>query len=397
MAPRLRDDLAGLVPYDPDMRDVEVMLSANENSFGLPGEVSAEMARRLAEVPANRYPDATCRRLRALLGEMWGVPARNVVVGNGGDELIFDLLLGFGGSGRVLVNCPPTFSAYELYAQLTGTPVVNVPRTPAYDVDQDAVLSALSALAALAGEAPADAAQSGAQGTAAKKTVGLVVLTSPNNPTGNLVDPEFVRKVAALAPDAVILVDEAYGEFAPEGSSCVSLLAELPNLCVLRTLSKAYSLAGARTGYVVCGDSVADGILAVRQPYSVSRFDQAAAETVVQMRDQIAPITAALVEGRGWLAGQLEALALKACERYGADALQVYPSAANFIAIRLRSDLYPELPSAPQVHEALAREHSILVRNFSSTPGLFGTLRITVGTPAQHERLMAALYQVLGL
>jgi len=121
MPPAVRDDLVNLTPYDPDMREVEVMLSANENSFGAPAQVRDELARRLAEVPVNRYPETTCRRLRGLLGELWGVPARNVVVGNGGDELIFNLLLAYGGAGRTMVDCPPTFSAYALYAQLTAT------------------------------------------------------------------------------------------------------------------------------------------------------------------------------------------------------------------------------------------------------------------------------------
>ena len=128
MACSVRPDLADLEPYDPDMRPVRIMLSANENNWGMPDDVASEVQRRLASVALNRYPEATSPRLRELLGQMWDVSAHRVVVANGGDELLFNLLLAYGGKGRVLVNCPPTFSAYELYAKLTATSVVNVNR-----------------------------------------------------------------------------------------------------------------------------------------------------------------------------------------------------------------------------------------------------------------------------
>ncbi len=371
MAPRIRDDLAGMEPYDPDMRDVEVMLSANENAFGLPDAVRARIARRLAAVPGNRYPDATCRRLRGLLGEMWGVPARGVVVGNGGDELIFNLLLAFGGPGRTMVDCVPTFSAYALYARLTGTAVRNVRRRAEdFSLDEAAVLAAAS-----------DAA--------------VVFVTSPNNPTGNLARREFVRCLAA-GTDALVVVDEAYADFADPAVSCIPLVAELPNVCVLKTLSKAYALAGARVGFVVAAPEVADALLAVRQPYSVSCYDQAAAETVVEMRDALGAARNALVEGREWLAGRLRALADELGARAGAAALRVYPSEANFLLARFAPGI-AGVPSADEVHERLASGHSVLVRNFSHTQGLEGCLRITVGTPSENARLLGALRAVLGL
>lgn len=370
MAVRVRDDLLNLKPYDPDMRDVEVMLSANENAYGLPEEVRAEVLHRMASVEAHRYPEATCRRLRAMLGELWGVPARNVVVGNGGDELIFNLLLAFGGPERTVVVCPPTFSAYELYAQLTGTRVVNVRRTDDFSLDEAAVLAAVS-------------------------SANLVFLTSPNNPSGNLMRPEFVRSLAA-STDALIVVDEAYGEFAPASASCVSLVNEFENVCVLKTLSKAYALAGARVGYVIASDEVANALLAVRQPYSVSRFDQVAAETVVEMYDQLTPTVEALVENRVALENGLAALAAALEQRTGRAAMRVYPSQANFILVRFATEV-EGLPCARDIHEALARDYSVLVRDFSSTPGLAGCLRITVGTPAENERLLAALRSVLSI
>lgn len=373
-APAVRPDLAGLEPYDPDMRPVRVMLSANENNWGVPAAVEREVQARLAKVPLNRYPEATSPRLRELLGRMWDVPAHRIVVGDGGDELLFNLLLAYGGPGRALVNCPPTFSAYELYAKLTATRVIDVVRdSETFALDEDGVVAAASDPGA-----------------------SLVILTSPNNPTGNLSSSEFVRRLAA-STSALVLVDEAYGEFCDEGSSCVPLVGELPNVCVLRTLSKAYALAGARIGYLVCPDSVADALLAVRLPYSVNRMSQAAAEAVVEMRDEFAPVIEEIRGERERLEGLLESLARELAPRLpaGAAGLRVWPSQANFVMLRM-PDPSAGLPCADEMHELLAAD-SILVRNFSHTPGLEGCLRISVGKPQEDDELVSCLRHHLGL
>ena len=370
----VRPDLAELEPYDPDMRPVRVMLSANENNWGVPAAVQAEAFRRLAQVPLNRYPQATSPRLREQLGDMWGVAPRNVVVANGGDELLFNLLLAYGGQGRRLVNCPPTFSAYALYAELTATGVVSVPRDPdTYEVDFDALAQA-----------------------AADPAACLVVLTSPNNPTGNLVRAEQVRRLAA-STQALVLVDEAYAEFCDPQASCMGLVSEFPNVCVLRTLSKAYALAGARLGYLICSDEVADAMLAVRLPYSVNSMSQAVAETVVQMRGEYAPVVAEVVRERERLGGLLAALGDELAAKAGVSAprLRVWPSEANFVMVRIPGPA-AGTPTADQIHELLAAD-SILVRNFSHTAGLEGCLRISVGKPEEDDELLASLRRHLGL
>jgi histidinol-phosphate aminotransferase len=370
----VRPDLAELEPYDPDMRPVRVMLSANENNWGVPEVVQSEALRRLAQVPLNRYPQATSPRLREQLGDMWGVAPRNVVVANGGDELLFNLLLAYGGQGRRLVNCPPTFSAYALYAELTATGVVSVPRDPdTYEVDFDALAQA-----------------------AADPAACLVVLTSPNNPTGNLVRAEQVRRLAA-STQALVLVDEAYAEFCDPQASCMRLVSEFPNVCVLRTLSKAYALAGARLGYLICSDEVADAMLAVRLPYSVNSMSQAVAETVVQMRGEYAPVVAEVVRERERLGGLLAALGDELAAKAGVSAprLRVWPSEANFVMVRIPGPA-AGTPTADQIHELLAAD-SILVRNFSHTAGLEGCLRISVGKPEEDDELLASLRRHLGL
>ena len=374
MACSVRPDLADLEPYDPDMRPVRIMLSANENNWGMPDDVASEVQRRLASVALNRYPEATSPRLRELLGQMWDVSAHRVVVANGGDELLFNLLLAYGGKGRVLVNCPPTFSAYELYAKLTATSVVNVNRDAnTFELDEDGLLEA-----------------------ARDPRAALVVVTSPNNPTGNLASVDFVRKLAQ-ATSALVLVDEAYAEFCDVQASCVPLVAELPNVCVLRTMSKAYALAGARVGYLICPDDVADAMLAVRLPYSVNRMSQVVAETVVEMRGEFVPVIEAVREERSRLTEALETLAAEVAARLpdGADGLRVWPSEANFVMVRFPGQT-GGLPCADEMHELLAAD-SILVRNFSHAPGLEGCLRISVGKPEEDDELLVSLRRHLGL
>ena len=373
-APSVRPDLADLEPYDPDMRPVRIMLSANVNNWGVPAAVEREVQARLAKVPLNRYPEATSPRLRELLGQMWDVPAHRVVVGDGGDELLFNLLLAYGGPGRALVNCPPTFSAYELYAKLTATRVVNVERDPeTFALNEERLVAAAS-----------------------EPDASLIILTSPNNPTGNLSSPEFVRRLAT-STSALVLVDEAYGEFCDEGSSCVTLVDELPNVCVLRTLSKAYALAGARVGYLICPDCVADALLAVRLPYSVNRMSQVVAETVVEMRDEFAPVIEGIRGERARLLGLLEALGRELAPQLppGIAGLRVWSSQANFVMVRLPG-AGSGLPGADEMHELLAAD-SILVRNFSHTPGLEGCLRISVGKSQEDDELISCLRRRLGL
>src|SRR5450759_4704215 len=184
-----RPDLADLSPYDAREPDVEINLSANENPENLPRDVIATIASLLPEFAFNRYPDPMASKLREMIAEANGLDAANVLVGNGGDELIFDLLLAWGGPGRVLLNLPPTFAMYEIDAQVTGTSIVDVPRDEAFGADEKAVLDRL----ALGG-------------------IDLVFISHPNNPTGN-VQPETFLIDVLNATDALVLVDEAYFEF----------------------------------------------------------------------------------------------------------------------------------------------------------------------------------------
>ena len=350
-----RPSVADLVPYDPGFKPVDVILSANENSYGMPPAVRARVSEALGRVELNRYPDPMANELRDAIAAWHGVTRENVCMGNGGDELLFNLFLAFGGATSKIVNCPPTFSVYRIYAEMVETRVVDVPRDPeTFAIDVDGVI--------------AEAADA-----------NLVILTSPNNPTGDVVSHDDVRAIAEACP-GLVLVDEAYAEFSAPGVSCEDLLADYDNIIILHTLSKAFASAGARIGYVLAAPDVIEALGAVRQPYSVNSLTQAEALACVESRDEFAPIIEKIRNERARLAAGLQ----KAC----GDLVRVWPSEANYLLVRV--------PDGTDAWVRLRDEHSILVRNFSPAPGLANCLRITIGTPEENDRLITALAAVVG-
>ena len=350
----VRPALAGFEPYDPAFTPCRINLSANENTHPLPASVTEAMRAAAVSCALNRYPDPMANDLRDLLAAWHGVERGNVMVGNGGDELLFNLLFTFGGPGHALVTCPPDFSEYANFAKMCETPCVEVWRDArTFEVDADALVDAA-------------------------RNASLVILTSPNNPTGNLLDPALVRCLLDET-DALVLVDEAYVEFAGtpshlgEDASLVSWVAGCPRLMVLRTLSKAFGLAGLRAGYLVADPGVIDALASIRQIYSEDVMAQAVAAAAVSRRRELAPVVADVVAERERLSAALSTIG----------GVEVWPSAANFLLVRLAG--------ASRVRARLRDEYSILVRDFSYAPGLADCLRLTVGTREENDRLLDAL------
>ena len=351
MQPHLRE----LDVYDPNFTPTRVNLSANENTYDVPPVARAAIDAALAATHTNRYPDPLSNELRDELAAWHGTDRTHLIVGNGGDELLYNFLLAFGGPGRTLAICPPTFSEYAFFASVTQTALSEVWR------DSDTMLPDAEQLVAAAREA------------------NLVILTSPNNPTGDLASPDLVRALCEACP-GLVMVDEAYVEFACPGSSCEPLLAEYDNLVVLHTLSKAFALAGARCGYALAAPDVIEALAAVRQIYSVNVLTQAAALTAVRRRADFEPTVATIVSERARVLAGLGELARTR-------ELRVWPSEGNFLLVRV--------PGASRVRERLRDERSILVRDFSYAPGLADCLRITVGTPEENDAVLAGLAELV--
>lgn len=343
--PPLREELLALPPYQAvepvaalaarlglDPADV-LKLDANENPFGaLPAVRDAVAACDAFAV----YPDPVQTRLRDALAAHLGLPAERIVAGAGSDELIELVIRALAHPGQRLLVCPPTFGMYRFVAGVQGIGLVEAARRPDFTLDLDAVLAALT------------------------DDVPLVVLASPNNPTGNaLSDAELA---ALLATGATVVVDEAYAEFA--GRSFVPWTERHPRLIVLRTFSKWAGLAGLRVGYGVFPAPVAELLLRIKQPYNVNVAAEAAALAALRHAADFDPQRRALVDTRDALAARLAEL----------DWLRVFPSDANFLLCEIAGD------KGADFHQALAAR-GVLVRYFTSPERLRSCIRISVPHP----------------
>jgi histidinol-phosphate aminotransferase len=341
-----RPDIVALKPYEHASWEPSLeRLHANE----LPWRPANDDSR----AGLNRYPEPQPRALVTGLAELYGVTPASVLVGRGSDEAIDLLTRAFcrAGTDAVLV-CPPTFGMYSVSARIQGAEVLQAPllATDGFGVDEHAVLDRCSA------------------------AVKLVFLCSPNNPTGNLLDEgAMVRLARRLAGRALLVVDEAYVEFARR-PSLARLVAQQPNLAILRTLSKAYSLAGARCGALIADPEIIALLRKIIPPYAIPAL------TLEAVLDRLTP------EARAQSRAVLEVL-LAERERLlqtlpGLPGVsRVWPSDANFVLAEF-ADAGAAL--------ARAREARLLVRDARGYPGLGRALRITVGTSEQNSRLLEA-------
>lgn len=343
-------NLADVVPYDPKYIPAEVMISANENPDDVDQEVRREIEHEIRKVHLNRYPDPLVNGLRDLIAEANGLDRDNVIVGNGGDELLFNIALAYGGPGRTMLNIPPTFSVYAYNAMLTRTNVVDIPRLPDFSIDEDAVVQRV------------------AQGD-----IDYLTITSPNNPTGDLASEEFVRRVLD-ASDTLVMVDEAYFEFSRR--TVRPLLNEYDNLVILRTFSKAFSLAGVRLGYLLGSEGVINEFKKVRQPYSVDAVSQAIGQVVYKNRARFEKSVDRIIEEREKLVEGISAIG----------GIEVWPSDSNYVLVRLADagDVWQKLLDA-----------GVLVRDFSKTQYLENCLRISVGSPEENDKFLLELGRIV--
>jgi len=344
--------LAGMVPYDPKYLPAQALMSANENPRDIPEEVRRDVMKSLKKLAFNRYPDPLADDLRQAIADANGLEKGNVLLGNGGDELLFDIALAWGGEGRTFLNLPPTFSVYECNALLTGTTVVNIPRLPDYSIDEQAVIDRVSC-----------------------GDVDYVIVASPNNPTGQLADESFLLRLLD-ASDALVMVDEAYFEFSR--TTMRPYLASHRNLVLLRTFSKAFSLAGVRIGYILANPEVITEFVKVRQPYSVDAVSQAIALEVFRHRQRFEPGIEGIIAQRSIILDALKAM----------PGITVYPSDSNYILFR-----FDEMDAGDAWSKLY--DQGILIRDLSRGEYTENCLRVSVESPEENEAFLGALRQIL--
>ena len=349
----VRPEIRALSAYHVAPAKGMVKLDAMENPYPLPDDLAAEMGRRLARVAVNRYPDPTAPALKARLREAMGVPdSLDLLLGNGSDEVLQLIAMAVARPGAVALAPEPSFAMYRLSAIACGLRYVGVPLARDFSLDEKALHAAMER------ERPA-----------------VTWIAYPNNPTGNLFPRESILAILDAAPGLVV-VDEAYYAFSG-GASLLDEVGRHPNLLLVRTVSKL-GLAGLRLGVAIGPRDWLAELEKLRLPYNVNVLSMAAAELLLDHRDVLDAQTRAIVAERARLEAALDRI----------PGVTRFPSAANFVLIRV-SD-------APRAFEGLQRR-GILVRNFhGSHPLLEHCLRLTVGTPDENEKLLAALVPALG-
>ena len=347
VASLVRPEIRALTAYHIAKADGLIKLDANESPFPMPLEVGQRLAEALASNPFNRYPDGSAASVIASLREAENIPAGlDVIVGNGSDELLAIITATLARPGAVMLTPEPTFVMYRMNAIYSGMRHVGVPVRPDFTLDVDAMVEAI-----------------------AREQPALVFIASPNNPTGALYETAEIERIVRATPGLVVL-DEAYAPFA--GQTLMARAAAFPNLLVLRTLSKI-GMAALRLGYAVAAPEWIAEFNKLRQPYNLNSLTQVAAKVLLAEQRVLEHQIATVVAERARLATRLACL----------PGVHVFPARANFVVVRV--------PDARDWFERL-RAAGILVKSLhGSHPRLEHCLRITVGTPAENDALLAAL------
>jgi histidinol-phosphate aminotransferase len=337
----VRENIRALKPYHSARQDFlsGILLDANENSFGssLP----------MDDVSLNRYPDPYQRDLRTVIAKMNGVSPEHVFVGVGSDEIIDLLVRVFCEPKRdSVVLLEPTYGMYRVAASIQDVQIRSCLLTDQFQINLDQVKTTIDS------------------------TTKLIFCCSPNNPTANILRSEDVLALCNLG--AMVIVDEAYIDFAQSKSLSTGVISH-PNLVVMRTLSKAWGLAGIRLGYCVADPAVVSFMIKVKAPYNINALTSRAALQALRKKDELQRTIKIIIEERIWLSVQLASL--QCVER-------VFPSDANFILARCTN--------ATALYNYLANRN-IIVRNRSAEPLLDNCLRITVGTREENKQLLTAM------
>jgi histidinol-phosphate aminotransferase len=337
----VRPNIRALKPYSSARSEfagaAAVFLDANENAFGSPGGEGL-----------NRYPDPLQIALKTRLEELLNVSAEQIFVGNGSDEAI-DLLIRIfcvPGEDEVII-CPPTYGMYRVSADISDIGVKEVPLTSGFQLDVQGVLKSVN------------------------KSTKLIFICSPNNPTGNLMGRNSINEIAENF-GGLVVVDEAYIHFA-EADSMIREIDRLPNLIVLQTFSKAWGMAGVRVGLAIASRDIVDLMNKVKPPYNISIVAQQIVLDALGKADLVSRWTAGAINEREEMSARLSRLDLVS---------KVFPSDANFLLVRV--------VDAPAIYSRLIKG-GIVVRDRSKVELCDGCLRITIGTPEENTRLLAAL------
>jgi histidinol-phosphate aminotransferase len=339
----IRPNIKNLVPYssarDEFKGEASVYLDANENAFGSP-----------LDKAYNRYPDPMQYQVKMRLSEIKGVPARNIFLGNGSDEAIDILFRAFCNPGvDNVILVPPTYGMYEVSANINDIETRKVSLTEEYQLNVEGIAEAID------------------------KNTKLIFICSPNNPTGNSINRDDIETLLANF-NGIVVVDEAYINFSRQ-KTFIQELTEYANLVVMQTLSKAWGLAGLRIGMAFASEEIIEVMNKVKPPYNINEASQQLALQALQNTDLVNLWIKELLAERDKLVLKLKDMDF---------VLDIYPSDANFVLVKTTD--------ANGIYNFLV-QHGIIVRNRTKVELCEGSLRITVGTPEENQKLLETLQQ----
>ncbi|AEM79399.1 histidinol-phosphate transaminase [Thermoanaerobacter wiegelii] len=345
----VREEIKGFKNYKVHSIPYRYKMDANEAPFELPEEVIKNIQEIVKSSQVNVYPDPTAEKLKEELARYCKVEPTNIFVGNGSDEIIHLIMLAFVNKGDVVVYPHPSFAMYSVYSKIAGAVEIPVRLREDYTYDVGSFTEVIE-----------------------KYRPKLVFLCNPNNPTGSVIEREDIIKIIQKS-NGIVVVDEAYFEF--YGNTIVDVINEFENLIVLRTLSKAFGLAGLRVGYAVANENILKYLNLVKSPYNINSLSQAIALKVLR--------TGVLKERVNFILKERERLIKELTKIPG---IKVYPSKTNFILVKFKD--------ADYVYKGLL-ERGILVRDFSKVEGLEGALRITVSSKEANDYFINGLKELL--
>lgn len=347
-----RDNLKELKPYDPHELPYKVKLNANENPYGLPEEIIEEILSKAKNLEYSRYPNANSVKLSETVSSFWGLNRDNIVIGNGSDELIDYLIKAFSEKGRRIITTAPSFAMYKIYSIINGSIFVQIPLGQSnFSLNEDKILE-----------------------EAKKEDSSIIFIAYPNAPTGNYFAEDKIIKIIEES-GCLVVVDEAYYEFGKK--TFVPLISRYDNLVILRTFSKAYSIASLRVGYLLSNFEIINEIRKVKSPFNVNSFSQLAAQVVFENKEILKNDIKKIIEEREKLTNRINELS----------PFKAHPSQTNFVLVEVGSKENSDL-----VYNNLLKQ-GILVQTISdpafSTSRYF--LRITVGNEEENDILIKGL------
>lgn len=345
-----RQEIRTLKPYQVERVQWRIKLNANENPYPLPEELQAKIAESVKELCFNRYPDSYSLELREALAAELGVDPDDLIVGNGSNELIQMILTAFGGEKRRIFFPAPSYAMYKIMANIQECVPLEVPLGITWDLDLPATLRQIE-----------------------RHRPSILLISHPNNPTGNCFSEEKILELLRAAPGVVVL-DEAYFYFSRK--TFLPRLKEFKNLIILRTLSKA-GMASLRVGILIANPALTAQLNKVKLPYNLNAISQSIAKVIVGNAPLVwQQIKKILAERQGLFEG------LK-----GIEGITPFPTEANFVLFRCARP-------GGEIYRSLIRE-GIWIRNFSDTPFLENCLRVTIGLPQENQEFLATLKKVM--